>query len=212
MDGRQFEADQAVNHRAEFETVLQLQKLPMKVGDIVLSHGNLSVLKSIGENDNCGAEGPSCVFTFSAGDITQEYSYRCVFGKGDGSASLQRPPPTLMLSRRIIIKNVVTAQTRKLVKVHTYEVCPESPYKRDEMRKHVGPRVWVIKQALILPCTKETLKAKFNDRQPNLLSSSQYDEVLAEEVWNLKQAYRETCLCRTCFNCRLYREAMGVVS
>ena len=28
----------------------------------------------------------------------------------------------------------------------------------------------------------------------------------------MKQAYRETCLCRTCFNCRLYREAMGVVS
>ena len=37
LDGRQVAADQAVNHRAEFETVLQLQKLPMKVGDIVLS-------------------------------------------------------------------------------------------------------------------------------------------------------------------------------
>ena len=72
--------------------------------------------------------------------------------------------------------------------------------------------VWEIKQALILPSTKETLKAKFNDKHPNLLSSSQYDEVLAEKVWNLKQAYRETCLCRTCFNCRLYRETMGVVS
>jgi hypothetical protein len=139
LDGRQFAADQAVNHRAEFETVLQLQKLPMKVGDIVLSHGNLCVLKSIGENDNCGAEGPSCVLTFSAGDITQEYSYRCMFGKGDGSARLQRPPPTLMPPRRIISKNAVTAQTRKLVKVHAYEVCPESPCKRDEMRKHVGP-------------------------------------------------------------------------
>ena len=94
LDGRQFAADQAVNHRAEFETVLQLQKLPMKVGDIALSHGNLCVLKSIGENDNCGAGGPSCVLTFSAGDITQEYSYRSMFGKGDGSARLQRPPPT----------------------------------------------------------------------------------------------------------------------
>ncbi len=72
--------------------------------------------------------------------------------------------------------------------------------------------VWEIKQVLILPCTKETLKAKFNDKHPNLLSSSQYDEVLVEKVWNLKQAYRETCLCRTCFNCRLYRETMGVVS
>jgi hypothetical protein len=68
--------------------LLQLQKLPMKVGDIVLSHRNLCVLKSIGGNDNCGAEGPSCVLTFSAGDITQEYSYRCVFGKGDGNDRL----------------------------------------------------------------------------------------------------------------------------
>ena len=58
LDDRQFAVDQAVNHRVEFETGLQLQKLPMKVGDIVLSHGNLCVLKSIGENDNCGAEGP----------------------------------------------------------------------------------------------------------------------------------------------------------
>ena len=82
------------------------------------------------------------------------------------------------------------------------------------MRKHVGSRVWEIKQDLILRCTKETLKAKFNDKYPNLLSSTQYDEVLAQEVWNLEQtyretkAYRETGLCRTCFNCRLY----GVVS
>jgi hypothetical protein len=160
--------------------------LTLKEGDIVLSHGNLCVLKSIGENNDCGAEGPSCVLTFSAGDITQEYSYRCMFGKGDGSARLQRPPPTLTPPRRIISKNAVTAKTRQLVKVHAYEVCPESPCKRDEMRKHVGPRVWEIKQALILPCTKEPLKAKFNEKHPNLLSSTQHDEVLAEEVWNLK--------------------------
>ena len=67
MDDRQFAADQTVNHRAQFETDLQLQKLPLKEGDIVLSHGNLCVLKSIGENDDCGPEGPSCVLTFSAG-------------------------------------------------------------------------------------------------------------------------------------------------
>jgi hypothetical protein len=38
----------------------------------------------------------------------------------------------------------------------------------------------------------QTLKAKFNDNHPNMLSSTQYDEVLEEEVWNLKKAYRET--------------------
>jgi hypothetical protein len=33
--GRQFASDQAVNHCAQFETDLQLQKLPLKEGDIV---------------------------------------------------------------------------------------------------------------------------------------------------------------------------------
>ncbi len=35
--------------------------------------------------------------------------------------------------------------------------------------------------------------------------------VLEQEVWNLKKAYRETCLCRTCFNCRLFGDCALVV-
>jgi hypothetical protein len=35
--------------------------------------------------------------------------------------------------------------------------------------------------------------------------------VLEEWVWNLKKAYRETCMCRTCFNCRLFGEGLAVV-
>ena len=127
MDDHQFAVKQTVNHRAEFETDLQLHKLLLKVGHIVLSHGNLCVLKSIGENDDFGAEAPSCVLTFSDGDVTQDYSYRYMFGKGYGSSRLQRPPPTLTPSRCIISKNVVTTQTHQLVKVHSYEVCPENP-------------------------------------------------------------------------------------
>ena len=49
MDDRQLVSDQTVNHHSQFETDLQLQKLSLKEGDIVLSHGNLCVLKSIGE-------------------------------------------------------------------------------------------------------------------------------------------------------------------
>ncbi len=33
-----------------------------------------------------------------------------------------------------------------------------------------------------------------------------------EEVWNLKESYRETCLCRTSFNCRLFGEGLPGVT
>ena len=42
----------------------------------------------------------------------------------------------------------------------------------------------------------------FNEKYPNLLAATQYFGVLDKEVCNLKKAYRETCLCRTCFNNR----------
>ena len=31
-------------------------------------------------------------------------------------------------------------------------------------------------------------------------------------MWHLKRAYRETCLCLTCFNCHLYRDGLGVAA
>lgn len=46
---------------------------------------------------------------------------------------------------------------------------------------------------------------------PGLLRESQYRLIVHEEVWELKHAYRETCLCRSCFNMRCYREALKVV-
>jgi hypothetical protein len=214
MDGRARTTNQAVDHLAQFEKAVELQKLPLKVGDWVLSHGNLCQLTSIVEDDpsSPAEDGASCVLQFTAGDVSQQHSYLCMYGNGDGNARLQHMPPTLTPSRRVISKNSVSEETRQLVKVHAYEICPESPCKRVEMRKHVGPRLWDIRQALILNFTKETMWSKFNDSHPGLLSATKYNEVLSEEVWHLKQAYKETCLCRTCFNCKLYREALWVVS
>ena len=40
MDGRARATDQTVDHRAQFEKAVELQKLPLKVGDCVLSGGN----------------------------------------------------------------------------------------------------------------------------------------------------------------------------
>ena len=121
-------------------------------------------------------------------------------------------PPTLAPPPRVKGKNVIDVVTRALIKSHAVKVCPVSPCKRDAMRKHVGPRLWATRQALILPCTKEVLWAKFNEAHPDRLKESKYYEILAEEVWELKRAYRETCLCRTCFNCRLHREGLAVAA
>jgi hypothetical protein len=79
------------------------------------------------------------------------------------------------------------------------------------MHKQVDPRVWEHREDLILTCTKDTLWAKFKETYPNLLGVTQYFMVLEEELWNLKKAYRETCLCRTCFNCRLFGQGLTVV-
>lgn len=46
---------------------------------------------------------------------------------------------------------------------------------------------------------------------PGLLKRSQYEVIVREDVWELKHAYRETCLCRSCFNYRCYKEALKVV-
>jgi hypothetical protein len=48
MDGRARACNQVVDHRAQFERAVELQNLPLKVGDWVLSHGNLCQLTSIG--------------------------------------------------------------------------------------------------------------------------------------------------------------------
>lgn len=46
---------------------------------------------------------------------------------------------------------------------------------------------------------------------PGVMERSTYFKVVNEEVWELKHAYRETCLCRSCFNYRCYKETLKVV-
>lgn len=56
-----------------------------------------------------------------------------------------------------------------------------------------------------------TLCALFMAAHPGLLKETQYRTIVHEDVWELKHAYRETCLCRSCFNMRCYREALQVL-
>jgi hypothetical protein len=138
---RPYASEQAVETRAIFNKDRELLAQPVKVGDMVLSKGQLCELTAIGEG-LCGNEGPSCVLAFRAGTVTQEHKYSTMYGIGKDSARLQRPPPSLTPGGRAQRKDTVSERTRQVVKLHAYDTCAESPCKRDAMRKQVGPRVW----------------------------------------------------------------------
>lgn len=182
-----------------------LQMLPnFAVGDEVLSHGLPAVISDLLPNGGCK-------LTFTVGDEYQVHTYRWRYGKVEGSARLTRPPALLIPPPRATSSLSINAATRRLVREHAQEVCPLSPCKRDAVRRHVGPHVWATRQALILHFPLHTLCALFMEAHPGLLKESQYRIVVKEEVWELKHQYRQTCLCRSCFNYRCYKEALIVV-
>jgi hypothetical protein len=211
--GQPFVFDLLVDRRADFDAAaIENARRSLSEGDEVLSHGQRCELTRIvvgtGAEPECGWP---CVLTFRAGTAEQEHSYISMYGKQVGSARLQRIPPSLAPPPRTSA-NAVSEKTRALVRAHAEAVCPTSPCKRDSMRHHMGPRVWETRQALILPFPIYTLMDLFFAQHPDLLKRSKYLEVLHEDVWHLKHAYRETCLCRSCFNLRCYREALKVVA
>ena len=213
--GRPFVYDLLVDRRADFDEAAAIEHTgrPLAEGDEVLSHGQRCELTRIavgnGEEPECGWP---CVLTFRAGTAEEEHSYSSMYGKQIGSARLQRIPPSLAPPPRATSRNAVSVETRTLIRKHAEHVCPTSPCKRDAVRHHMGPRVWETRQALILLFPIYTLMGMFFAQHPDLLKRSKYLEVLHEDVWHLKHAYRETCLCRSCFNLRCYREALKVIA
>jgi len=104
---RPYASEQAVETRAIFNKDRELLAQPVKVGDMVLSKGQLCELTAIGEG-LCGNEGPSCVLAFRAGTVTQEHKYSTMYGIGKDSARLQRPPPSLTPGGRAQRKDTVS--------------------------------------------------------------------------------------------------------
>ena len=70
--GRPYVSDQAVDIRARFNKDVELLQQPLKVGDRVLSNGDLCELTQIG--DDLIGQGPdvgtACVVMFRAGETT----------------------------------------------------------------------------------------------------------------------------------------------
>ena len=87
--------------RAQFNKDVELLHQPLKVGDKVLSNGDLCDLTHIGDDE-------ACVVMFRAGETTEEHTYSMMFDNAKGSARLQRPPPSLTPSRCTLRKDIVS--------------------------------------------------------------------------------------------------------
>ena len=90
--GRPYESDQAVDIRAQFNKDVELLQQPLKVGDRVLSNGDLCELTQIGVDLIGPHVGTTCVVMIRGGETTQESRHLKMFGNAKGSARLQRPP------------------------------------------------------------------------------------------------------------------------
>ena len=76
---RPYASEQAVETRAIFNKDRELLAQPIKVGDMVLSKGQVCELTAIGEG-LCGNEGPSCVSTSGLRDLPSMRSGSRLYG------------------------------------------------------------------------------------------------------------------------------------
>ncbi len=106
--GRPYASDQTVDIRARFNKDVELLQQPLKVGDRVISNGDLWELTQIGDDliSQDPHVGTECVVMFRVGETTQEHKYSTMFGNTKGSVRLQRPPPSLTPSRRAFRKDI----------------------------------------------------------------------------------------------------------
>ena len=80
--------------------------------------------------------------------------------------------------------------------------CPTSPHVRDLMRRLLAPRCWEEMQAMIQSDTLLNIYKQFIKDYPD--DTIGFTNFKLLKPWNLKKAYRETCLCRMCELFRLY--------
>ena len=149
-----------------------------------------------------------CVLIFRVGDVFKEVTFTVCFGKGKGSAGLRRIPPTLVAPLRVIRCDAISYATRKAIHDHIATVAPTSPHTRDVMRRRVGPFLVEEKPAFIQSDTEEALFELFRKAEPDVkIQLAQYKKELP---WNMKKAYRSTCLDRCEVNFDWHRQGLGV--
>ena len=201
--GRPFAAARAQTLRAAFDALLEHLHAPLREGDAVLTrHGAAELTRLLPDG--------GCVVTFRSGDTMLERSYAACFGNGGGSARLRPLPLLLAPPPRSTRSDAVNDSLRRLILDYVAHFCPTSPHQRDVMRRLKAPFVFEEKPAFILSGTVASLHAEFLEKHPEVsISLAQFK---LELPWNMKKAYRETCLCRQCLNFQWHCDALKVVA
>ena len=167
--GRPTAFDAAIDRREKFGEDVKLQTKRLEPGDRVLSKGDECEFTRYVWNHPPGFIGPvlpGCVLTFRSGDAYAEKEYQCLYHKRPGSARIQRLPPTLAPPPRKTKGEEERTKRHALIREHALEMCAISPNKRDQKRRHVGPRLWVMRPALILLMPIYQLCAMFMAKHP----------------------------------------------
>lgn len=157
--------------------------------------------------------GGGVVVTYRHGDAYEERTYTSTTGKQAGSARLQHVPPTLLPPPRATSSLATSDTTKKSIVDHVAGFCATSPHQRDVMKRQTGPFTVESKPAFILSDTREAMYSEWCEKNPSLkVSFSHYKKVLKVVAWNLKKAYRSTCLDRVDVNYKWFREGLLVVA
>ena len=151
-----------------------------------------------------------CVLVFRAGDTFKEVVFKGCYGKGKGSAGLRRIPPSLSAPPRQVSSAAISDATRLAILDHVRSIAPTSPHTRDVMRRHVGPFLVEEKPAFIQSDPIEVMYDLFRKARPDIkIGLTQYK---GELPWNLKKAYRSTCLDRCDVNFDWHRQGLRVAT
>ena len=202
--GRPFASLQAQLKREVMDAVVAVAAQPWKVGDAAVANGQPCTLTEI--------RGQGCKVEFRMGGVYEEITYLQMDGKAGGksNARLRRPAPTLEPEPRAIRSDAITLITMGLVRAYVEERCARSPHQRDGVCRRVATHLKEEAQALILTETRDELFEGFQAKHQTVkLSRAKFYEILP---WELKEAYRETCLCSHCENLMLYMQSLKVVA
>ena len=174
----------------------------------------------------CGSEGTivgvgddgQCSIKFGSGDISEVHDYKTMgltkeTRKVPGSARLRLLLPPLSPPEQLTARTSGALNgLAQRVEEHARSRCSESPHTRDSMSRRVDVFLHERKQALIKTEPVEEMYADFEKQHSGegpRCKLSTYKNYLP---WNMKDAYRETCLCAHCESQRLHMEGLRVAA
>ena len=205
---------QAALRRAVFAAARrkQMEQVVPVVGDVV----HVGACGSEGKLIEIGAEG-QCKIEFSCGDMTEVHEYATLgmtkeTRKLPGSARVRHIlPPLEPPEFKPLRDDAVASGLAQRIDKHARSRCAESPHTRDLMSRRVAPRLHEREQALIKTEPVEEMFGDFKQQchEGQGCRLSTYKNFLP---WNIKDAYRETCLCASCESQRLHMEGMRVAA